>query len=518
MSQLALAEEQHDIISALRKLDGTATAGDVVAATGLPNAEVQRGLKALLEDRRGHLSVTESGELLYRFEPGMIRRGSEPLLSRFKRSAWSVFKKAFKAWIVIMLVVYFVVFVLLVLAAMFAGNRDGDSRGGLGGRRGGRGGGHSHMPNLWFWYWIWGPRWRFGRPYYGRRWESTLPGDDKVPFYKKVFAFVFGPDRPEPTQQQLDRSVLRLIKARRGVLTATELVEHTGKPLPEAESEMGRLMGAYDAEAVVSPTGEVAYAFPELMMSAQRARLPREPNPAWHRLEYPLEVTGNTAGANALVAGINGFNLIAAATAPVFIFPRLGIGGPMAWLFLVAIPVIYSLSFFAVPALRTWSVKRENRRRARRNVRRVVLGLVYERALAGRAVSAEEAVAHVRERLDADTLRAVDPVEIFEAVAAEFDADVAPDEAGTLQYVFPEVESAFTGSEQVRRSLRLESRSPGDVVFATDDTDADAGRRELAAFDRQLAGYVPDTSSIGYEDDYEVVAFEEELARKQVAS
>jgi hypothetical protein len=515
VSQLARADQQYDTLAALRTLEGRATVGDVVAATGMDVPDVQAALKELLESHRGQLAVTDSGELLYEFDPRFIRRGSEPLLARAKRTASRVFEKAFKAWIVVMLVVYFVVFVVLVIAALVAGQRGDGDRGGLGG---GRRGGHHHgglpIPNLWLWYWIWGPRWHLGRPYYGRRWERTLEKDDRVPFYKKVFAFVFGPDEPRPTQRQLDRSILRLVRARNGVLTAPELVEHTGLPRPEAEQEMGRLMGSYDGEPVPTPSGEVAYTFPGLMMSAGGQVREREPNPAWLRLEYPKELTGNTAGANAAVVGINAFNLVAAASAPWFIFPRLGLGGPAAWVGLVLVPVVFSFLFFAIPGLRMLSVVRENRRRRHRNVRKVVLGLVYRRAMEGRPVSVEEAHRHANERLEKQTPTRSDAESALHELAAEFDADVTPADDGTLLYRFPVIRDAMASSEEVRRQLSLEGREPGAIVFHTGDSAVEAGERDLEAFDRELLGYVPDTDRVGYEADYELVAFDEELKRR----
>ena len=283
MSTLVLAEQQSEIMASLRRLDGRGTVGDVVADSGLRADDVRAGLKELLESHRGHLAVSETGELLYEFDRGMIERGTEPFLARAKKAITSAITSGFKAWIVIMLVVYFVVFVVLVIAAIFANQRGGDSRGG----GWSRGGGHSSsgFPNFWFWYWVWGPRWRIGRPYYGHRWERTLPKDDKVPFYKKVFAFVFGPDRPNATQKQLDRGKLRLIRARSGVLTTAELVQHTGTSFPEAEEEMGRLLGAYDGEAAVSPDGQLVYAFPEASSSrswsAARSCLSAGPTRSW---------------------------------------------------------------------------------------------------------------------------------------------------------------------------------------------------------------------------------------------
>jgi hypothetical protein len=355
-----LAELKADLLVSLRQLKGRGTAGDVAAEAGLPTEDVRRGLKALLESHQGHLAVSDSGELLYEFDPRLIERGTEPWLHRARRAVGKFLRGAFKAWIVVMLVAYFVIFVVLLIAAVFASQRGRDSRGGGWGHRG-RGG--FNFPNFWFWYWIWGPRWRVGRPYYGHRWERTLDREDKVPFYKKVFAFVFGPDRPVPTQAQLDRGTLRLIRSRAGVLTTAELVEHTGSTFPAAEQEMARLLGAYGGEALVSPDGELVYAFPEIMATAQESRRARPPNPAWLRLEPALELTGNTTGANAAVAGMNAFTLISAATAPAFIFPRLGLGGTAAFVGLVWVPVVFSVLFFAVPLVRGLAVKLENRRR-----------------------------------------------------------------------------------------------------------------------------------------------------------
>lgn len=516
MSQIAPPDSRPEVLSALRSLEGRATLGDVVAATGLDAPEARATLHDLLESRRGHLAVSDSGELLYEFDPALIERGREPLGIRLRRGATRLLKRGFKAWIVVMLVVYFVVFVALVIAAVVARQGGGGDRdGGFGGgRRGGHGRGGLPIPNLWFWYWIWGPRWRIGRPYYGHRWERTLEKDDRVPFYKKVFAFVFGPDEPRPTRRQLDRSTLRLIRARRGVLTAVELLEHTALPLPEAEEEMARLTGAYDAEPVVAPGGELAYAFPELMVSAHGRVEPREPNPAWLRLEYDKDLTGNTWGANALVAGMNGFTLVAAATAPWFIFPRLGLGGPLAWLGLVVVPVVFSLLFFALPGLRMLGVVRENRRRRARNVRRVTVGLVYRRALEERAVTEADAAEHAAARLEYGGFEKEAAVEALRALAAELDADVEPDADGALAYRFPAVRRAFAAGEDVRRRLALEEREPGDVVFHTADTTAEASARDLEAFDRELAGYVPATDRVGYEADYELVAFDEELERR----
>ena len=519
MSTLVAAGEQADILASLRRLKGTATVGDIVADSGLPADSVRAGLKALLESHRGHLAVTDSGELVYDFDAGMIERGTEPFLAR----AWSTFRRvtqgAFKAWIVVMLVVYFVVMVVLVIAALLASQRGNDSRGGFGGGR--RGGGSFGFDPI-FWYWIWGPRWRIGRPYYGHRWERTLPKDDKVPFYKKVFAFVFGPDQPRPTQKQLDRSKLRLIRSRSGVLTTAELVEHTGSTFPEAEDEMGRLLGAYDGEAAVSPDGELVYAFPGLMASAKGGKTTRPPNPAWMRLEPKLELTGNSTGANMLVAGMNTFTLVASATAPWFIFPRLGIGGPAAFWALVIVPVVFSVLFFAGPLVRMAGVGLENRKRGRRNLRRVLTGFVYDRALRGRPIALSEAHAHVHAKLPSVGVTKSGVSALLDELVAALDGEVSVADDGEVYYRFTAIREQYSAGDAVRRFLKLEKRTLGDVVFSTSDSSEAAGERELELFDRELLGeeaeldaYLPALDRVDVEEPYDLIAFDEELARRR---
>jgi hypothetical protein len=540
VSSVATAEVQPDVLKALRSLGGRGTVGDVVSSVGLPRDEVEGTLKSLLESHQGHLEVSESGELVYLFDRKLIRRDQVPLIDRLKRAAKRGLTGAFKAWIVTMLVVYFVVFVVLVVAALVAmmsrGGNDRRSGGGLGRGGGGRGG-HFHLPSFWLWYYIWTPRWRIGSPYYGRRWEATIEKDSRPPFYKKVFAFVFGPDRPKPTQKQLDRSTLRLIRARRGALTTAELVEHTALPVPAAEEEMGRLIGSYAGEPTVSADGELVYAFPELMTSAHGPVTAREPNPAWMRMEYPLELTGNEKKHDAVIIGMNGFSLVAATTAPWFIFPQLGIGGTAAFVGLVLIPVVFSVLFFSVPLLRVLGVRRENRARKARNVRRLILGLVYREALSGGFVTTETATAHVKARMKDGT---VDPSAVEAAlhqIAAEFDADVSPGEMGgsgtpdasvaakaavgtSLRFTFPAIRSQFVASETVRRRLKLEEGKLGGVVYSSADSNAEASEREGAAFDREFAAnldltaYLPSPDRAGFEDEYELVEFDEELKRR----
>lgn len=505
--------ERPQILEALRSLRGRATVGDVVAATGFPADEVRAELKALLEGRQGHLAVTDSGEMVYEFHPRLLERGAEPTWRRLRRAGWEVFRKLFRAWIVVMLVAYFVLFVVLVVAALAASARGGgERRGGGGWGEGRRHGGGLSLGDVWAMHWLLGRGWRPGRPYYGRRWERRMGGKVQVPFHRKVFAFVFGPDRPEISREERDREVLELLRARKGVLATAELVQQTGLPLPDAEEEMARLVATYDGEPVVSPGGELAYAFPGLLRTVQHRIRWRIPKPAWQRLEPPGEVTGNSVGSNLAIVAINLFNLAAAASAPWLIFPPLGLGGPAAYLFLVFVPLVYSLLFFGVPAVRALGVWRENARRRHRNVRHVLLGLVYDMTLRkGAGVQPEAAREHVARRLEGRWVERAEVVRALEEIAAEFDAEVEPDAEGEPIYRFPRLREQFAAAEAVRKVMALDRQLLGEIVYHTGDGDARAGRRDLEAFDRALAEarrddlgrYVSDPGAIAFEEEWE---------------
>ncbi len=509
IDQAISVQPDPSLTAALQRLRGRATLGDVVSATGMPEHEAETTLKGLLETFRGHLEVSDSGDLIYQFDPKLIARDREPFGVRFRRVAWSAFKTAFKVWTAVMLVVYFVVFVVLIIAAM-AANRDDR---GFGGRRGGLG-----LGDLFLLHWLLGGRgWDRGSLYYGHRHARRLPKDAQPPFYKKVFAFIFGPEEPRPTQVQKDRGLLRLIRARRGVLTTSELIEHTALPVDDAREEMGRLTGAYGGDPRVSGGGELVYAFPGLMKSAHGKVRAREPNPAWMRLEYPKKLTGNSGGANLGIGAMNGFNLVAGSVIGLGLGVETAVVGagaadPLIFFGLGVVPVTYSSLFFAIPMLRSLGLRRQNRARMRRNVRRLLLGLVYGRSVGTvRWLSVADAIRHVQARLKDQQVSGKLVTDELGRLAAEFDADVEADDSG-YRYRFPAIRETFVESELMRRSLRLENQKLGPIVYATSDTAVEASRRDTEAFDRELARaevdlsrYLPSPGGVGYEEDFEVV-------------
>src|ERR671924_539209 len=64
------------LMEALRGRGGKLTKADAMTVSGLPEAETQQALTVLLKEYRSHLSATDSGELVYEFDPAFERRGA----------------------------------------------------------------------------------------------------------------------------------------------------------------------------------------------------------------------------------------------------------------------------------------------------------------------------------------------------------------------------------------------------------------------------------------------------------
>jgi hypothetical protein len=265
-----LAKVQDTLVSHLRSRRREATVADLVTGTGLPNYQVEQGLRGVLAEYAGHLKASESGELIYYF-PWPMRsttRGFGPALRRglraFRKGAAVVLSFLFKIWIVAMLVGYFVVFlavavaaVVAAMAASVAGNKDRRGR-----SSGGSGQGMFLVARLldlvlrmWFWSNLAGGSRRGGRTREGGK-----------PFYRSVFSFVFGdPDPNREHDGELTRYMLSYLRAHRGVITIEEVMAATGRDAESAQLLLHRWLVEFEGDPRATDDGTVVYAFPGLL-------------------------------------------------------------------------------------------------------------------------------------------------------------------------------------------------------------------------------------------------------------
>lgn len=482
-------DDREAVLSALRRLEGRATLGEIVSATGLTVDRAGAALRGVIETHRGHLEATDDGELVYAFAGGVVPRDHVPLPVRLWRGVKRGALAAFKVWTVLMLAGYSVVFALLavVLLVVLMAKSDGD------GWEGG-------VEILWLplrvlfevWFWFGIPGLPEGRA------PRKLRGHTRgVPIPERLFRFLVGPPEPPGSAEARNRRASELVRSRRGVLSPLDLVLADGVAPEEAAEEVARLAVALGGDFEVSPGGEVVALFPQLVVDSSALRGGRSvgsgvgdaaaPRYLWERPVIPPPFSGNPAGTDAWIVGGNVFNLAAASlvlaggSALALAAPALSgaLGGTAASFLLGWVPLSFSLLFLSIPLLRVpgW------RRRVREARLREATGAVL-RALAGGggvAALSREGLARLHPRLDPELVG-----EALKRVSAWFGADVEVTPSGEVVHHFVLPGRMLREVEAMRESLALDRRRLGDVVYSSGDDEVTAARRELEAFDRAL--------------------------------
>jgi hypothetical protein len=437
------SEARRILLEALKGQGGQLTKADAVTKSGLPVPVAEDALGGLLKEFRSHLAATESGELIYQFDPSFTRRDAVSLrekLAKVGDALWRGFTFLFKISIVTTLVAYFVIFVAMLIAVLFA-RRSSDDR---------DSGGDIDFTWPLFWMWGWGPSYD-GGPY--RRRRRRLP--DK-PLYKKVFEFVFGPPKSPADPLAEEKEVLAYIRQKNGRIAAVDLVMLMGWDFARAEEEATRLLVNYGGEPEVTDDGVVVYVFKDIRKTAELGEQPEAPvRRAWERLESRPPLTGNRTGTNVAISLFNGFNLLA----PFWIVPAFEAGMrtsfPGQEFLLHDYPLAFSSLLFAVP-LGRWLVERAREPgRRRRNARRSLLQAVLARR--GQAAPVEEL--------------APEPA-AAKALSQDLVAlggDVVTDDNGQIRYAFPRIAEELADIEKARAQASGRERDPGAIVFSSKD-------------------------------------------------
>lgn len=435
------AQAKHVLLEALRAKQGRITKADAVALSGLPVPDAEQALTTLLKQYRSHLAATESGELVYEFDPAFERRDAVPLgekLAKVGQTLWRGFAFLFKISIVVTLVAYFVIFLAMMVALVFA--RRSDDRD--------EGGGFDLGWPL-FWMWGWEPT---SQGPYGRRRHAPRKGK---PLYKKVFEFVFGPPRPREDPLLDEKEILAHIRQSQGRIAAVDLVTLMGWDFPRAEQEATRLLIDYGGEPEVTDDGVVLYVFKDLRKTVQgELTAPTTARRAWDRMEARPALSGNSSETNVIISLFNGFNLLA----PFWIVPAFEarLQGPLGHPFLLyTYPVLFSSMVFAVP-LGRWIVEkvRDRGRRTRNALRTLVRVAIQSR---GAPLP--------------PSLLARDPGarKVLEASLVALGGDVVTDDNGQMQYAFPRIAEELLAVAQARRQASGAERDAGAVVFSSKD-------------------------------------------------
>jgi len=479
------------------------TVADASVASGLAQRDAEAALHWLTSEYRGHLRVTEDGHLVHIFphgfsKPWETREAAWVVLSSIGRALLGAGRFIVRAWLLIAMVFYALAFVALIVAFTFARQSDDrDNGGSIGGAM--LGGLVRALADALFWtFHPFSPMYMaydydsigagsFG---YGDMRGSPSRGQPTVPFYERVNRFVFGPIEPKPDPHAMRARILEEIRAMKGRIGLADVMRVTGLPREQADPLMARLMLDHEGSVDVAEQGGIFYRFEGLRKSAQdtrsasasASRVPASrPRAAWDTPKRVPALTGNDPSSNIMIAGLNGFNLIASAwmmshavtianipyllAARTSRFPQRIVlpdsGTPLVF---GLIPFVFSAALFVLPVTRWFLSKRRARSIARENARLAILREVLARAPKKQYVADETLRAAFRKATGEDPSS-----KEITARVVELGGDVVAGPNGEIRYRFADLEAE---AEAVRHERALASDDEvrlGSIAFSSDD-------------------------------------------------
>lgn len=481
------------------------TIADASTASGLAMRDAEAGLHHLTSEYRGHLRVTEDGDLVHVFPSGFTkpwesREATQRALSAIWRAVSGAGRFIVRAWLLIAMIAYALLFVAVIIGLTFAkGSSDRDD--GFGGTHL-LGGLLRAIGDALFWtFHPWSPLYVGGYAgsgysdgYGGARGRHARQRDpNEVPFYEKVNRFVFGPTVPPVDPLATRTRILEEIRAQKGRIGLADVMRVTGLPRDEADPLMARLMLDHDGSVEVGEQGGIVYRFEGMRRTAAATALEEDAvNPmtwtqkplriaAWDTPAAVPALTGNRTGSNVAIGALNAFNLIASIWAlakgmtianlfllltthppkgaPPLVLPHDGV--PIV---LGVVPLVFSLAIFALPLVRSLMRMRAAKKVAQENARLAIMREVLTRApkkepVPDKVLRVAYRVATGEEPTSKEiTARVVD---------LGGDVDVGPE--GEVRYRFADLEAEAEELEHERAHADAKEAKLGRVVFASDE-------------------------------------------------
>ncbi|KAH1226127.1 chloroplastic protein [Glycine max] len=208
-------------MDAVDECGGRMTIGDVASRAGLNLNQAQKALQALAADTNGFLEVSEEGDVLYVFPKDYrsrlgaksFRIKAEPFFEKAKAAGEYFIRVSFGTALIASIVIVYTTIIALVTSS----RSEEDNRGRRGGRSYDSGFTFYFNPVDLFWYWD---------PYYYRR-QRPQADDDKMNFIESVFSFVFGDGDPnQGIEEERWKLIGQYIASNGGVVAAEELAPY----------------------------------------------------------------------------------------------------------------------------------------------------------------------------------------------------------------------------------------------------------------------------------------------------
>ena len=463
------------------------TVADAAAESGLSLRDAERGLNWLTSTYRGHLRVTEEGQLLFLYphgftKPWETRDAVDAAFRTAGKFLGGLARFVVRAWLTIAILGYAALFLALIVGLTLARQNNSSSSRGFGPL------GYvlvRVLADALFWTFHPFSPLAIGRSssWAGLGGREAAAARAKTPFYEKVNRFVFGPTPKVLDARASERRVLSEIRAQKGRIGLGDVMRVTGLPRDQADPMMARLMLDYEGDVEVSEDGGITYRFEALRKTASEEKDPR-PAPAWSEKKRLAPLTENPLGTNLLVGALNGFNLLMGlfsldanltlarvghlfeiASAARHVRHAIPVAMPYDGVPIVlgVVPLVFSVAIFLLPLGRAILRPMQARKIAHENGR---LGLLREilTRLETHAPLTEPSLKNAwKEAAGSDP----QPKELTRAIV-DLGGDVDIQESGEVRYRFVDLETEAAALEEERSLADEKEAQVGKVVFGSD--------------------------------------------------
>ncbi|MDR2097954.1 MAG: hypothetical protein LBP37_05475 [Spirochaetaceae bacterium] len=478
------------ITGAFKRQRGGMTIADVVARTALPLATVRELVNEVADEYSGHISVTESGEILYSFPSGFKSRyngfkaAALRTLGRIGRGLKIIGAALFKVWIMVMLVGYFVLFMLIALAALLlsvaASNSSNNND-----RRSDSGGGlffvsgiFDFIIRIWFYS-------ELTKSLNGGYYRNSVARERPKgkPLYKAIFSFVFGDGDPNASMETRERQALiAYIQANSGVISLPEFMILTGTSGGEADSRISAYCSEYGGMPEATGDGTVVYRFDALLLRADKTdrsfggfsaplkQLKRfssnqtKMNVWFSIINSANLIFGSYFFINAVKAGQiltqNHFDAASRLYGITYVLAGKFIANPLPAITigLGVVPFIFSLLFWLIPLTRFTLLKKDNEKIKLENLRKSAFMHIWDNPA---GVKPSDIKSELKEcspkNIAAAQNRVINDMGVYSV------PEVTVNEAGETVYSFNELKREKTALEKYRSTVK--PAGLGKIVF-----------------------------------------------------
>jgi len=402
-----------------------------------------------------------------------------------------------------MLIGYFVLFIAIAVAAVFIqiaarSNSSSSSSGDKGGFFGF--GLFDLLFRLWFFNEITKPR--YGYDTYGNFKNKNTK--TKRPMHKAIFSFVFGEEDPNKNWDEVrDRAVIAFLQANRGVISLSEYMALTGESALDAEKSVLAFCSKFEGRAEITEEGTIVYCFEKLLLRSDNNNfqdsIPGYPLISGQALKGSMiappakrlkEFSSNSKKMNGWFIAINAVNFLFgsyflyqsfAAGRIIFDAVEPVIQGLYATahyilnfimsephnfirIVLGIIPLVFSLFFWIIPAVRNSSVKKDNNKTKLSNFRRFCFSKIFN---SPKDIDVDSLDPKINECFPDNLTDAKD--KIIKEISAYSKAEVDAGVNGKIIYSFNDLEREKEEVRKFRESVDISKADIGDVVFDTNE-------------------------------------------------